>query len=240
MPATTWKGHLSFGLVTIPVRLYRAARAEKVSFHRLYRGPAVPRDDDFEEPETPPAPPPRGRKATTTAAPAAPVQARQQPQPEPQPLLSRIRETPVVPASAEAPEQPVDRKDLVRGYEVDRGHYVVVSDEDLRSITPETRKEMQILEFVRFGEIDPVYLESSYYVVPDGGGEKAYALLFEALRETGYAALAEVAMHRREHIVIIRPGRRGLIAHTMFYDAEVRSQEEFRTRSERASCRERV
>src|SRR5579884_1408579 len=231
MPTTIWKGHLSFGLVSIPVKLYRAARAEKVSFHHLYRAPApVPREEP-EEVALPEEPQPRGRKAAAPPEPRAgvPVKARQQPQSEPEPQFSRIRQAAYVPESDEGVGAPVNRSDLVRGYEYDRGHYVVLSDADLRSIAPENKREMQILEFVRFGEIDPVFLESSYYVVPDTGGEKAYALLFEALRQTGYAALAELAMHRREHVVIIRPGARGLIGHTMFYTNEVRSEEEFRT-----------
>lgn len=238
MPTTIWKGHLSFGLVTIPVKLYRAARAEKVSFHQLYRAPAPLPREELEETALPEPPRARGRKsaAPPEPAPGPPLTARQQPEPEAQ--FSRIRQAAYVPESEEGAKAPVARNDLVRGYEYDRGQYVVLSDEDLRSIAPENRKEMQILEFVRFGEIDPVFLESSYYVTPDGGGEKAYALLFEALRQTGYAALAELAMHRREHVVIIRPGARGLIAHTMFYSSEVRSEEEFRTDTSLVQARE--
>ncbi len=234
MATTIWKGHLSFGLVTIPVKLYRAARAEKVSFHQLYRAPAAPQTTQEKVPlEEHSSRPVRGFKAPISTASAVEAEARRQPLPEPEPQLSRVRQAAWVPPVEEAPNAavsaPVSRNDLVRGYEYEPDKYVVVSDEDLRGITPETRKQMQILEFVHFAEIDPVYLESSYYVVPDGGGEKAYALLFEALRQTGYAALAELAMHRREHVVIIRPGARGLLAHTMFYASEVRSEEEFRT-----------
>src|SRR5579884_1052021 len=233
MATTIWKGHLSFGLVTIPVRLYRAARAEKVSFHQLYRGPAGSRPPEPEESDVeaePPPPPPRGRKASAPP-PASPFIAREQPAapPPPEAQLSRIRQSAYVPESDAGAAAPVSRKDLVRGYEYDRGQYVVVTDEDLKSITPETRKDAQILEFVHLNEIDPVYFETSYYVLPDSGGETAYALLFEALKQTGYAAVTEIAMHRREHIAIIRPGPRGLLAHTMFYSSEVRSQEEFRT-----------
>jgi DNA end-binding protein Ku len=66
-------------------------------------------------------------------------------------------------------------------------------------------------------------------VAPDEAGEKPYALLFEGLRRTGYVALAKVAMHNREHIVILRPGAKGIILHTMYYADEVRKVEEFRT-----------
>ena len=88
---------------------------------------------------------------------------------------------------------------------------------------------MEIVEFVRLSEIDPVYLETSYYVAPDEGGEKAYALLLKSMEETGYAALGQVTMHRRDRVMILRPGKTGLIAHTMFYADEVRTADEFRT-----------
>jgi len=86
---------------------------------------------------------------------------------------------------------------------------------------------MQILEFVRFAEIDPVYLETSYYVVPDLGGDKPYTLLFETLKKSGYAAIGEFVMHRRDQIMVLRPGERGLIAHTLFYEDEVKRENEY-------------
>src|SRR5260370_10705970 len=88
---------------------------------------------------------------------------------------------------------------------------------------------MEILEFVKEQEVDPVFFESSYYLAPDEAGEKPYALLFEALRRSGYIALAKIAMHNREHIVMLRPGRYGILMHTMYYKDEVRQTEEFRT-----------
>lgn len=87
---------------------------------------------------------------------------------------------------------------------------------------------MQILEFVHLNEIDPVYFETSYYVAPDRTGEKSYALLYAALKKTGYVALAHVAMHRREHLVVIRAGERGILLHTMVCANEVRKDQEFR------------
>jgi DNA end-binding protein Ku len=77
-------------------------------------------------------------------------------------------------------------------------------------------------------EIDPVFLETSYYVAPDEAGRRPYSLLFEAMREVGFVGLAQLAMHRREHIVALRPGKTGIIAHTMFYPNEVRQTEEYR------------
>jgi DNA end-binding protein Ku len=88
---------------------------------------------------------------------------------------------------------------------------------------------MEILEFVKSEQVDPVYLESSYYVAPDEGGEKPYALLFQALRESKFYALAKVAMHNREHIIVLRPGAKGILSHTMYYQDEIRQVDEFRT-----------
>jgi DNA end-binding protein Ku len=216
---------LTFGLVSFPVRLYRAARAEKVSFRRLYR-PAAPEPSQLvverDEEDSTPTPPVSTRKGVSAPA-AAPA-------PEPEPAapapVFRTRNT-VMAGGSE--DEPVSPEQLVKGYEYEKGQYVVLEDEELKSIHPSTSKEMQIVEFVRMAEIDPIYLETSYYVSPDEAGERPYTLLFAALRETGYVGLAQVAMHSREHVVVLRTGSSGLIAHTMFYPDEVRKTEEFRT-----------
>jgi DNA end-binding protein Ku len=106
---------------------------------------------------------------------------------------------------------------------------VVIEDEDIKKVAPKTAKVMEILEFVKSDQVDPVYLESSYYVAPDEGGEKPYALLFQALRESKFYALAKVAMHNREHIIVLRPGAKGILSHTMYFQDEIRQVEEFRT-----------
>jgi DNA end-binding protein Ku len=77
--------------------------------------------------------------------------------------------------------------------------------------------------------VDPIYMESSYYMAPDEGGQKPYALLFEALRETNYYGVAKIAMHNREHIVILRPTKKGMLLHTMYFQDEIRQVEEFST-----------
>lgn len=218
MASTVWKGHLTFGLVSIPVRLFRAARAEKVHLHQLYRAPRrqqpEPEPDPElerieERPEEPPEEPPE-------------PQSRAESQPEP---VTRIHQS----AFDATSNTPIPRNELVRGYEYAKGQYAVIDEEDIRKITPKTATEMQIVEFVRFAEIDPIYLETSYYMAPEEAGQKAYALLLEGMRDSGYIALAQVAMHRREHIMIIRPGQRGIITHTMYYPDEVRTNLEYRT-----------
>ena len=106
---------------------------------------------------------------------------------------------------------------------------MVIDDEDIKKVAPKTAKVMEILEFVKADQVDPIYLESSYYVAPDEGGEKAYALLFTALKDSGYYGVAKVAMHNREHIIVLRPGAKGILSHTMYYQDEIRQVEEFRT-----------
>jgi DNA end-binding protein Ku len=128
---------------------------------------------------------------------------------------------------AEADDAPVERSELVKGYEYEKEKYVVIEKDELRNLTPETGRNVQIAEFVKLSSIDPVYFESSFYVVPEAAGAKPYALLYEALRESGYVGLATLAMQRREHVVVLRPGNRGIILHTMFYDSEIRRQDEF-------------
>jgi DNA end-binding protein Ku len=197
MATTVWKGQLTFALVSFPVRLFRAARAERVHFKGLHR-------------QARPIPLPR----TSRTAP--------EPAPE---ILTPTHNAIVTPDR----DEPLQSREIVRGFEVDKDQYVVVEDEEIRQLAPETSDEMQVVEFVDFSEIDPVYLETSYYVKPDEVGEHPYALLFEAMRKSGYAGLAQLAMHRREHVVVLRPGRTGILAHTMFYPDEVRSSQEFRT-----------
>lgn len=125
--------------------------------------------------------------------------------------------------------QPSSMADLQRGYEIAPDKFVVVRPEDLKRLRKATSPDMQILRSVKMQEIDPVFLETSYYVIPGLGGEKSYALFYRALAETKLAALAQVAMHGREHVIVLRAGAKGLIAHTMFYVNEVRGADEYAT-----------
>src|SRR6266567_7515255 len=178
MASSVWTGHLTFGLVSFPIRLFSAARSETISFNLLHK-------DDH----------------------------------------SRIKQV----TYCQLEDKPIARTDTVKGYEYEKDHYVVIEDEDLKKVAPKTAKVMEILEFVKAGQVDPVYLESSYYVAPDEGGEKPYALLFQALRESQFFALAKVAMHNREHIIVLRPGAKGILSHTMYFQDEIRQVDEFRT-----------
>src|SRR4051812_866244 len=178
MASTVWKGHLTFGLVSLPVKLYSAARSETVSFNQLHK------HDN-----------------------------------------SRVKQV----LYCQAEDKPVPRSELVKGYEYEKDKYVVIDDEDIKRVAPKTAKTMEILEFVESKDVDPIYFESSYYMAPDDAGEKPYSLLFEALKQTGRCALAKIAMHNREHIVILRPSKSGILMHTMYYRDEIRLVDEFRT-----------
>lgn len=231
MPVTVWKGRLTFGLVSIPVRLFRAARAQRVNLRQLYR----PSQPEKHEPVSTPA----FVNHATTEREDEPPSVREAPASLPvvsEPVLpvKRVYQ----PANGGEQPQPIRQSDLVKGYEVSKGEYVVLDERELRSVAPKTSTEMEIVEFVHFGDIDPVYLETSYHAVPDEGGEKAYALLLKAMEDTGYAALGQVTMHRRDHVMILRPGKSGLIAHTMFYTDEVRTVDEFRTDASLVSPKE--
>ncbi len=126
-------------------------------------------------------------------------------------------------------DKPIPRNEIVKGYEYEKDHYVVIDDEEIKKVAPKTAKVMEILEFVKGDAVDPVYLESSYYLAPEEGGQKPYALLFEAMRESGYYGIAKIAMHNREHIVVLRPAKTGMMLHTMYYRSEVRAADEFHT-----------
>jgi DNA end-binding protein Ku len=215
MASTVWRGYITFGLISIPVRLFRAARAERVSFRRLYRQQPV---------EAPPV-----ERPSLRAVPE-PGSVRAQPAPEPtrsasiQPVLSPVQQVSV----RRGADQVLPEESIVKGYEFEKDRYVVVEPEELKSAASKTSTQMDIQEFVQLAEIDPVYFETSYYVTPEDAGQKAYALLYRALQTTSLVAIAQFAMHGREHVVVLRPGKLGMIAHTMFFASEVRADEEYR------------
>jgi DNA end-binding protein Ku len=178
MASTVWKGHLTFGLVSFPVKLYSAARSESISFNQLHKADG-----------------------------------------------SRVRQ--VLYCAAE--DKPIPRTEIVKGYEYEKDRYVVIDEEDIKKVAPQTARVMEIQEFVKADSVDPIYLETSYYMAPDEAGEKPYALLFDALKKSGYMGIAKVTMHNREHVVILRPGMNGVLLHTMYYNHEIRKVDEFRT-----------
>ena len=118
----------------------------------------------------------------------------------------------------------VERKDLVRGYEIAKGKYVTVSDEDLAAIRLKSTKTIEIERFVDFDDIDPLYFDSAYYVLPDGKmGLEAYAVIRAAMKKERQAAEGRLVLSYREHVVIIESRGEGLVLHRMRDAREVES-----------------
>ncbi len=176
MAASVWSGYLTFGLISMPVRLFSGARSSSISFNMLHR-------DD----------------------------------------LQRVKQQLYCPAD----NRVVDRSEIVKGYEYRKDEYVVVEPEEIKKIEPKTAKTMEILEFVKADEVDPVFFESSYYLMPEEAGRRPYALLSKALEESQYVAIAKLTMHNREYTVFLRPRDGGMMLHTMYYAEEVKEVEGF-------------
>ncbi len=176
MAASVWSGYLTFGLISMPVRLFSGARSSGISFHMLHR-------DD----------------------------------------LHRIKQQLYCPAD----NRVVERSEIVKGYEYRKDEYVVIEPEEIKKIEPKTAKTMEILEFVKSTEVDPVYFESSYYMIPEEAGRRPYALLTRALEESDFVAIAKLTMHNREYTVFLRPHKGGMMLHTMYYAEEVREVKDF-------------
>jgi DNA end-binding protein Ku len=109
----------------------------------------------------------------------------------------------------------------VRGYEIAPDQYVIVKDEELEKLRPEKSKRLDIQEFVELAKVDPIYYDSTYYVAPDEGGAKAYALLVNAMKRTKRIALARFVMRDRQYLAAIRPSEGALVLHTMRYADEI-------------------
>jgi len=178
MATSVWKGHLTFGLISIPMRMSAAARGERISFNQLHKE-----------------------------------------------CHSRLKQPLFCPVC----NRNVERSEIVKGYEHEKDQYVLFSEEELDKIEPPSARVMEILEFVKLDEMDPLYFDSSYYLAPEDAGVKAYQLLMKGMQESGYGAIAKLTMHQREHIVIIRPGSKGMTLHTMFYSNEIRAAESVAT-----------
>jgi len=137
--------------------------------------------------------------------------------------LQRVKQQLYCPAD----NRVIERDEVVKGYEYRKNEYVVVEPEEIKKIEPKTAKAMEILEFVKASEVDPVYFESSYYLLPEEAGRRPYALLTKALEESEYVAIAKLTMHNREYTVFLRPHEGGMMLHTMYYEEEVRKVEGF-------------
>ncbi len=170
MPTAIWTGSISFGLVTVPVRLVSATRSQDVRFHQL--------------------------EAETGA---------------------RIRYRRVSEKTGE--EVPNDQ--IVKGYELESGNYVVIEGDELAALKPKASRQIEIEDFVDLSEIDPVYFEQPYYLVPDKDAAKAYRLLTQVMEDEGKVAVGRFVLRSKEALVAIRPVDGMLCLETMRYADEV-------------------
>ncbi|MCC6204688.1 MAG: Ku protein [Hyphomicrobiales bacterium] len=120
----------------------------------------------------------------------------------------------------------VEREDQVKGYETENGAYVVLEPEEVAAAIPESDKTLSIEAFIPCDEIDDVYFDKPYYLVPDKQGAEAFFLIRYGMKKAGVAALARTVLFRRLRTVLLRPQGRGLVASTLNFDYEVRSSEE--------------
>lgn len=170
MARAIWSGAISFGLVTVPVKVYPARSPKDLRFHQLHGGD-------------------HGR-----------IQ------------MKRV-------CSKDGAEVPYE--DLVKGYEVAPDQYVVIKPEELESLDPEASRNIDILDFVPLAEIDPLFFENGYYLVPDKVGEKAYALLLGAMNESQRVAIASFVMRGKQYLAAIRPTEKALVLDTLYFADEV-------------------
>ena len=212
-------------MVSIPVRLYKAARRERIRFHHVYRpGEQAPEPDLTDE--IPPAP---AGKSKILELPKPPSDTD-----VPADVVARVRNQFV----GEVEETPVEKTQVLKGYEIEKDRFVTFEPRELAAVRPKTSTELGIAEFVRLEEIDPIFFDTSFYAAPERGSEKPYALLFAALAQSGYAAIGSLSMHGRENATVIRPGHRGLIVHTLFFEKEVRAAEEYAAETSLVNAKE--
>jgi len=178
MAASAWKGFISFGLISVPIRLFTAARSSHVAFHEIHKE-----------------------------------------------CGTRVHQQLYCPYD----KRVVSRDEIAMGYEIDEDKYVLVEPAELKKMQPKSSSAMEITQFVKLNDVDPMYFETSYFVVPEEAGRRAYTLLYTTMKNLEYAAIAQVTMHQREQVVILRAYENGLALHTMYYPDEIRQVEEFRT-----------
>lgn len=123
---------------------------------------------------------------------------------------------------------PVEPEDRVKGYEVEKGEYVLLEDDELDNVALESTHTIDIDEFIPMSDVDRIYLDESYYIVPqDDVAQEAFAVIREAMRKEDLAGLARVVVYRRERLLLLRPRGKGLLATTLRYKNEVRDEDAY-------------
>ena len=119
-------------------------------------------------------------------------------------------------------EREVPNTELVKGYEYEKGHYVVVTEEDIEKVRVDSSKVIDLSQFTDVTDIDPIYVDKSYYLAPDGPmAAESFAVMREGM--AGKAGIGKVALYGREYLVAVRPQKKGLVMYTLHHDAEIRS-----------------
>ncbi|MBW4025838.1 MAG: Ku protein [Acidobacteria bacterium] len=176
MASTVWKGYISFGLISVPIRLFTAAREQHVSFHQIHEV-----------------------------------------------CGTRVRQQLFCPTC----ERVVERDELAKGYPVDKDTNVLVTNEELKALEADSSTVMEIVQFVKLSDVDPIYYQTSYFSVAEEPGRRAYALIMQGMERLNLGAIARITLHQREQVVMIRPYEEGLILHTLYYPEEVREVAEY-------------
>jgi DNA end-binding protein Ku len=171
VPRPIWSGAISFGLVSVPVRLFPATESKELKFHFLDRRDMAPIGYD---------------KVNKTTG------------------------------------EHVDPADVIRGFEVEKGRFVELTDEDVDRLDIELTHAIDICDFVSLDEIDPIQFRKAYYLLPQDGAEKPYRLLVRALGETGRVAIAKIVIRNKQHLAAVRAADDVLVLETMYYADEVR------------------
>ncbi len=123
-------------------------------------------------------------------------------------------------------EKMVPPDEIVRGYEIGPDKYILITDEELESVSPERSRTIEIIEFIDMKEVDPIYYDHPYYLVPSKGGEKAYRLLVEVMRRTNKAGLAKFVLGEREYLVAVKSTEGALALITLHYREEILPDED--------------
>src|SRR5262245_16469435 len=168
-------GTISFGLVSIPIKLYTATSPQSVGFNFVH-----------------------------------------------QKCGGRVKMQYLCPVDNEV----VERKDLIRGYEIAKDKYVTFTEDELKKLEGERSDRLDIVEFVPADSVDFIYIESTHYLGPGKGGDRAYALLSDAMERTGRVAIGRYGQRGKDQLVMLRPYKGGLVMHQVYYADEVRSMDD--------------
>jgi DNA end-binding protein Ku len=200
MATAVWTGALSFGLVIIPVKLYPATQPKDVRFHLMDRetGRRV-HYKRFVERVDPVSDSPEPRRGDTADLQGSSGEQRP----------ARI-------------EEEVAYEDLVRGYEVDEGRFVTLTNQEIEQARPTRSRSIDLEAFVELEDIDPIFFEKSYYLAPQFGSEKPYLLLLRAMQRAGRVGIGRFVLRTKPHLVAIRPLDDLLGLETLYFADEVR------------------